>query len=183
MMKQIRLAAYAAAVFAVFFLMTGCGGKKPQDVISEELGINVSGGREVSNLDSHGGFHGDGTTCIVLQFSDERVLEQIKEDEQWKAFPLDEVTGTLVYGTERKAENEMGNEKENRIESIGPFLTDGEGEALIPEIEDGYYRLIDRQVKPGEAAGADILHRSSFIFTLGIYDAGTDRLYFCKLDT
>ena len=62
-------------------------------------------------------------------------------------------------------------------------MTDKDGNPLIPEIRNGYYRLIDRQIKKGEAAGADMLHRSSFNFDLGLYDADTNILYFCQRDT
>ena len=58
-----------------------------------------------------------------------------------------------------------------------------DGNPLIPEIRNGYYRLIDRQIKMGEASGADILHRNSFNFDLGLYDADTNTLYFCWMDT
>ena len=64
----------------------------------------------------------------------------------------------------------------------GPYLTDQDGNPLIPEIRNGYYRLIDRQIKMGEASGADILHRNSFNFDLGLY-ADTNTLYFCRMDT
>lgn len=66
---------------------------------------------------------------------------------------------------------------------IGPFLTDEEGNSLVPEIREGYYLLIDRQAEPGKATGADMLHRSSFNLTLGLYDTVTQTLYYCKLDT
>lgn len=92
-------------------------------------------------------------------------------------FPFDEAVQTLVYG----AADENG--------QIGPYLTkDSERdelltELLVPEIRNGYYLLVDRQAEPGMATGADILHRGSFNFTLGLYDTDTDTLYFCKLDT
>ena len=59
--------------------------------------------------------------------------------------------------------------------SIGPYL----GDIELPEIQNGYYRLIDRQ----EEKGTDILERASFNFTLGIYDMDTKTLYFCEVDT
>ena len=77
----------------------------------------------------------------------------------------------LVYGIE------------NETERIGPYLTDQEGNPLVPEIENGYYMLIDRQVEEGWATGADILHRGSFNFTLGLYDTDKELLYFCEEDT
>ena len=159
------------------FTLAACGAKGVHAQVSEELGIDVSKGREISNYDSHGGFHGDGTTCIVFEFDEGTVLEEVKSNPAWKAFPLDETVQTLVYGTA----DENG--------QIGPYLTkDSERdelftELLVPEIRNGYYLLVDRQEEPGMAAGADILHRGSFNFTLGLYDTDTDTLYFCKLDT
>ena len=50
----------------------------------------------------------------------------------------------------------------------------------MPEIREGYYRLIDRHAEAGES---DILERSSFNFTLALYDTGADTLYFFELDT
>lgn len=157
----------------IFLSLTldACGLQEPQKTIAKELGINVSGGNEISNFDSHGGSHGDGAACIALSFSDSKVLEQIESSAKWKKFPLDETVRALVYGVS----DDTG--------SIGPFLTDGGGEALVPDIRNGYYLLIDRMADPDRSTGADILHRGAFNFTLGIYDADTDTLYFCKLDT
>ncbi len=48
----------------------------------------------------------------------------------------------------------------------------------MPEIESGWYKLIDRRT--GLAAQFDGL---VFNLTLGVYDADTDTLYFCTIDT
>lgn len=149
----------------------GCGSLGSRTAISKELGIDVSGGRVVSEFDSHGGFHGDGASCTVLSFSDGEVLEQIKGRGEWHSLPLDEAVSALVYGVT------------NGTESIGPYLADGDGKVLVPEIREGYYILIDRRTDIDTATGADILHGGSFNFTLGMYDAETDRLYFCRMDT
>ena len=151
--------------------LVACGSKNIQTIISKELGIDVSDGNKVTCSDRHRGFHGDGVAYITLSFSDEKTLERIKDAAEWKRFPLDETVKALVYGVS------------DRDSTMGPFLTDEEGNALIPEIQNGYYLLIDRQAEPGKAERADILRRSSFNFTLGIYDTDTDMLYFCKLDT
>ena len=63
--------------------------------------------------------------------------------------------------------------------SIGPFLTDADGTPLVPEIQTGYYRLLDRQ----HNKETPLLERFSFNFTLALYDTDTDRLYVCELDT
>lgn len=152
-------------------LLTACGSQKPQANISKELGIDVSKGTEVSNFDNHGGFHGDGMTYITLSFSDEKVLKTIEDKPEWKQFPLDETVKALVYGVS------------NGGSRVGPFLSDENGNGVVPEIENGYYLLIDRQAEPGKATGADILNRSSFNFTSGIYDTDTNTLHFLKLDT
>lgn len=167
-MKRIIL---LLGLLGITFSLAACGSQEPQKIISSELGLDVSGGEEISNSDTHGGFHGDGTTYIAFEFSDDKVLEQIRESAQWKAFPLDNTVRTLIYGTTDEAN------------SIGPYVSDGEGNALIPDIQDGYYLLIDRHGESDKASEEDILHRASFNFTLGIYDSNTKILYFCKLDT
>ena len=154
-----------------FLILSACGVESEQSAVSRELGIDVSACEVISASDTHGGSHGDGTTFIVLDCADENVLDQIKKESEWRAFPMDDTVKTLVYGID------------NETERIGPYLTYQEGNSLVPEIENGYYRLIDRQVKEGWATGADILHRGSFNFTLGLYDADAELLYFCELDT
>ena len=144
-----------------------CRNKTPHEIVSEELGIDVSDGTEMSYEDTHGGFHGDGTTSIVLQFNDNSVADEIKENIKWSEFPIDETTQALVYGLK----------KENC--QYGPFLNDGMGNALMPEIQNGYYILIDRQTE----IDTDILERPSFNFTVCLYDADTNIMYFGKLDT
>ena len=59
------------------------------------------------------------------------------------------------------------------------MLNDNEGHSIVPVIRNGYYRLIDRQ----KGAEGELLERYSFNLTLGLYDADTNTLYFCKLDT
>ena len=150
--------------------MTACSTKGTKNIISEALSLDVSSGNEVSNYDTHSG-NGDGISYIVFSFKDDAVLTEIQENAEWKAFPLDEIVQTLVYGVE------------DETSKNGPYLTDDDGKPLVPKIQNGYYLLIDRQVKKDEATGADILHRSSFNFDLGLYDTDTNTLYFCQLDT
>lgn len=145
--------------------LTACGSHS----IPKELGI--TGVKETIQFDTHGGSHGDGTTYMTIACSDDEVLKQIQNNSNWKAFPLDDTVKTLVYGIS------------DASSSIGPFLTDEDGQAFVPKIQNGYYCLIDRQAQDGKATGADILHRSSFNFTLGLYDTDTNTLHICQLDT
>lgn len=150
------------------FMLTACGISSQKDKILNEIGINVSKGSEIYNIDTHDG-NGDGATYVVLNFSDDKVLQQIENNSKWKAFPLDETVKTLVYGA---SNDEL---------SKSAFLIDNDEEIFVPEIENGYYMLIDKHSKAGTQE--DILERSSFNFTIAIYDTDNNELYFCKKDT
>lgn len=160
-------------LLAAFLLLgaVGCGSENYERTIHEELGINVSDGIKEIYADTHGGFRGDGNTYVVLQFLDDDVRKQIEEDPQWKEFPLDETVRALLYGTEDSGHVQ------------GPYFKDRDGKAVVPEIENGYYRLIDRQEETIKAEEEDILSRYSMNLTIGIYDIDADKLYFCKIDT
>lgn len=156
-----------AILFVVVFLVIARGNQSPQEIASKGLGIDLSSGIEISAEDSHGGFHGDGRTFIVLQFPDNSLLNAIRKDVKWQEFPLDKTTQALVYGLEDNARQ------------TGPFLSNDDGEALLPKIQNGYYILLDRQPE----TDTDILDRYSFNFTIGLYDSDTNIMYFCELDT
>lgn len=157
-------------VLVFVFVLAGCGSKNPQAMVSEALGVDASTGSTMSSMDTHSG-NGDGTAYVELHFDGNEMVKQIQADDAWKPFPLDKTAQTLVYGVS------------DETSSVGPFLTDEEGKALVPEIANGYYRLIDRQVEQDKATGADILNRASFNFTVGLYDTDTNTLYCCELDT
>ena len=48
-------------------------------------------------------------------------------------------------------------------------------------IANGFYRLIDRHSDAGD--GQNLLERASLNVTLAVYDADSDTLYFCEMDT
>ena len=54
-MKRKFVALMVAIVLSLTSL-TACGAKTPQDIVSEALGLDASGGSEVSASDTHGGF-------------------------------------------------------------------------------------------------------------------------------
>ena len=162
-------------VAALVFFLSSCGRTDTMDKKAEPLGIDVSPAEIISEEDDHGGFHGDGTTFLCFDCSGTDIAGQIRNGGNWTPFPLDDTVKALVYGIEiREGDSLIG---------IGPYLSDEENRPLIPEIENGYYLLIDRQAEDGKATGADILHRASLNFTLGIYDSDADILYYFELDT
>lgn len=154
------------AALAALLLLTGCACQDGLSQVSWELGVDVSGATVVETYDTHGG-NGDGTSCITYRFDGGPVPEEIKSSSEWHTFPLDDTARALVYGLS------------DGTRQIGPMLNDNEGHPIVPEILHGYYRLVDRQK---DAEGA-LLERYSFNLTLGLYDADTNTLYVCKLDT
>ena len=162
-------------IAALMFCFSGCTGNGLKDDIARPLGIDISSAEVITEEDDHGGFHGDGTAFISLDCSGTDIADQINADGSWTAFPLDDTVRALVYGVEMQ-------DGDSEIQ-MGPYLTDGDGHPLIPEAENGYYLLIDEQAEEGRATGADILHRASFNFKLGIYDSDADILYYFELDT
>ena len=163
-MKYTCLAAGIAA--ALLITLSACGAVSPQETLSRELGVDLSSGTAFSSYDTHGG-NGDGTSCTVLDFTDHSLAGQLEDASDWTPLPLDPTAQALVYGI-----------SEDTV-SIGPFLTDADGTPLVPEIQTGYYRLLDRQ----HNKEPPLLERFSFNFTLALYDTDTDRLYVCELDT
>ena len=176
MKKQMVLSIMAALAL----LLSACGGggaRGALDEIAGALELDLSGCEVVSSWDGHGGFHGDGTAFAELDCSGGGVLAQIEESGAWRAFPLDRTAQALAYGVTE----ERGTERTGiTVYQTGPYLTDGEGEPLVPEIRAGWYRLIDRHAQAGET---DLLDRASLNFTLALYDMDTDTLYYFEMDT
>lgn len=125
------------------------------------IGIDLSDGELVSTYDDHGGFHGDGTTCTIIQFSDDALLEEIEAAGTWQSFPPDEAVNQLLYGN---------------------YLYDTETqENFVPPMEKGYYLLKDRNSQAAEKP--NIMKRGSFNFDLAVYDTDNRTLYYLVLDT
>lgn len=166
-------ASLLAAVLAL--CLSGCSGigeKAIHNQIEQELVMDLPAGTVITENDSHGGFHGDGTSYAAIQFEDDAFESMVSGAENWFAFPMDETVQALVYGCGF----------EDRM--YGPYLTDEEGNPLIPAVVDGYYYLKDRQADgSGETAGADILHRPSLNVTVAVYDSEQRMLYYCGIDT
>lgn len=154
-------------------ILTACQkNNSVQNEVSDALGIDVSNGTEMTYQDSHGGFHGDGLTFTTIKFSDDTVLASISENRNWHVMPLTEELSALVYGI--TTDNSR----------IGPYLTDENGEAVMPEIQNGYYYFVDRYYQNGgDRNDSDLLNRYSFNFTISIYDTDTNTLYYAEYDS
>lgn len=170
-MKKINI---LLLFLSISLIITACSSKNPIKDISKTLGISLSDGKISEDIDSHGGFHGDGMTYLEVMFpkEEETITEQIENNEGWRKLPLTNNLHTAVYG------------KETQSGSTGPYVTDDDGNPLIPIVDNGYYFFIDRQ-KEGQAMKDDknLLGGFSLNFTIAIYDTDNKILYYFELDT
>lgn len=167
--------AIVGLILALAFQVSACSSVDFTEDVTEKIGLDVSAGKEVTVSDTHGGFHGDGTTYGVLEFSDDKLEKKIKDDENWRKLPLDEGAETLAHGTKR--------ETGGTVESSGPYMTDDEGNALMPKVENGYYFLLNKENNKISITCEEIKNASSLNVILAIYDTDKRMLYFCELDT
>lgn len=151
-------------------LLARCGGGSEASSSREELrkmakycGVNTADAVLLEGMDDHGGFQGDGTTWLKLQFSGAPEF-----GEGWKELPMSEPVTTLCHGIE----NEHGH--------FGPYMDPG----LIPEVENGYYLFYDRHSESsGPYDDSQVLKRASFNFIIAVYDTDTNLMYYVKHDT
>ena len=161
-------------ILTMIFTLSACGtkeSKKPQFDISEMIGIEIldEDMKMINHIETHGGFHGDGTTFYSMEIINDDTIEEIKSE--WKELPLTENLTALVYGLE------------DETSSIGPYISE-DGEALFPNVENGYYYFFDRHDESEDHFDdVNVLSRHSFNFVIAIFDTDTNRLYYSKFDT
>lgn len=155
--------------------LAACSSDSETTDISKTLGIDLSGGTVVSSEDTHGGFHGDGDTCVEISFDDDSgtaLADAISDNDNWCAFPLSNNLQAVVYG------RVDGNAK------YGPYITDDEGAPIIPQIEHGYSYFYDRHSESNNPKDdTELLNRYSMNFTIALYDTDNNKLYYYELDT
>lgn len=151
--------------------LTSCSSNGKINDISNTLGVDISDGTIISNIDTHGGFHGDGYIFVEMNFDDtagENMAAHIAGINGWRSLPLSENLQTVVYG------------KDDGDVHYGPFIDDN----TIPAVEHGYYYFYDRHSDSNNPKDdTDILKRYSFNFTIAIYDTDNNNLYYYELDT
>ena len=134
----------------------------------EHFGFTKKEFSVVEELDTHGGFHGDGSYYLILDCSDnkEKALELVKE---WKELPLSENLELIMYGGERNGVTYSY--------ELAKF-------AHIPKIENGYYIFKDRTSESKDSADdSELFDRHSLNFSLAIYDCDTNKMYYIEFDT
>lgn len=135
---------------------------------SDYFGFSKKDFTIVEETDDHGSFHGDGKYLLVLDCSEnkEKAANVLSG---WNKLPLSENLELIMYGGRK---NGM---------SYAFYLAE---EANIPKIEHGYYFFYDRHsMSKDNRDDAELLDRSSFNFSLGLYDSDADRMYYYEFDT
>ena len=124
-------------------------------------GINVIWGDMLESKDTHGGFHGDGSSLSAYQYTDSSMEPEMEESVLWKKLPLSENVCNLLN-------NSIGDECAN----------------AIPEVTNGYYFFYDRHSEARDPYNeSDLWNRHSINCTVAIYDAENDVMYIYEMDT
>ena len=133
--------------------------RKAKRQVSQELSLELPPSDVEFYEDTHGGFHGDGTTYIRLSFYDGALPDNLWYDVHWHRLPLPENLAGLVPQINGEA-------------------------ACALEAEEGYYYFLDRHSEAEhDWDDGPITTRFSQNFTLAVYDTDKQILHFLKLDT
>lgn len=158
-------------LFSLLLFLCACG----EPASDNWEGFDLSKGTQLTHLDTHGGFHGDGAEFSVWQFDADYSAERAKAlnaSNGWSSLPLTETLQSAIYGTDAGAV------------SYGPCLADEDGNALFPAVVHGYYYFYDRSSESSDPKDdTNLLSRYSFNFTFAIFDTDKNTLYYSTLDT
>lgn len=161
-------------------LLSGCKKNNgPLDRVSELLCTDASEFSVITYYDSHGGFHGDGETVIIMQLTQQQAI-RLDQDTQnhfcRREIPFSEPVSITLYG---------GDVMRGGVAWYHNALFQNEsGASLVPEISNGFYLFYDRHRESTDPSDDAHLHtRGSRNFDLAIFDADTNTLYYLVLDT
>ena len=93
----------------------------PVKEVSQVLDLSLPEGDVITDIDTHGGFHGDGESCVVLAFTPENgeaLAEELAGRTDWQALPLGDPSAAVM-------------------ESIIPLLEDDGLDYTVPD--QGWY--------------------------------------------
>ncbi len=163
-MRKIR---YLIIIF-VLLCFSGCINTSPKKYINKKINLDTTGCNVNINKDKRVGFNGDGSYYVKLDCTKDskNILKQVND---WNKLPLSQNLELIMYGGEK-----------DNVE----YDYDLAKEENIPKIENGYYLFIDRHKGSTDTSSdKDLFDRTSFNFTLTMYDIDSDILYFYEFDT
>ena len=135
---------------------------------TEHFGFAKKDFSVVEELDTHGGFLGDGSYYLILDCSNNKE-QALKKVEGWNKLPLSENLNLIMYGGNKDGV------------TYGYELAE---EAHMPVIDNGYYMFEDRHSESKDSRDdSELLDRNSCNFSVAVYDCDTDKMYYFEFDT
>lgn len=183
-------AAFCVLIYGVFFFSMAIEESRDPTVVNEsvvrslvqgDLGLGLNVGGIAGFYDDHGGWLGDGETYIEIHDDTHQIAAEIAQRDDWSPMPVSRDVRILVYGIIERGED--------IVTHYGPTLTNRNRKPWIPEIEHGFWILVDRQSETEQSERRDpdrpsgIHNRYSYNLTVGIYDTDHSILYVLALDT
>lgn len=147
-------------------LLGGCSAELGHSrEIEKQLDITLPAYLSQEYADDHGGFHGDGRTVAKIAFAEAEAKDLAAEIKKsgWRELPLSENLSRVMYsGTEESLAAQAG----------------------IPEMTNGHWWFVDRHSESTSPQDdTEVSQRSSYNFTLGLFDGDSGVLYYFKFDT
>lgn len=146
----------------VLFLLTGCC---KNEYIGDKIEVTNKTCKIVKEKDTHGGFLGDGDHFAIIECDE---LSKKDLSDNWKELPL---TDNILEIVNMPQCNDDG--CKTAFDRYG-----------VPDIKNGYYLFVDRHdsVK-NKYDDTELNIRSSYNFSLSIYDKDNNKIYLYELDT
>lgn len=171
--KRISTKTFLPIVHCLFALMLFVLLIKPidnyADLSAKHFGFAKKDFVVVEELDTHGGFQGEGSYYLTLDCSN-NIKKSLKIIKDWNKLPLSESLNYIMYGEVRDGLT-YGNELAKK-------------EAHIPEIKNGYYMFEDRHSESKDSKDdTELLDRHSYNFSIAIYDCDTNKMYYFEYDS
>lgn len=158
----------AHCLFALIFLLLLKPATNYIDKTTEYFGFLKKDFTVIEELDTHGGFQGDGSYYLILDCSNNKV-KALEIVEDWNKLPLSENLNLIMHGGEKDGVT---------------YLYKLAEEAHMPKIGNGYYIFEDRHSESKDSRDdSDLFDRYSYNFSLAIYDCDTDKMYYFEFDT
>lgn len=149
--------------------LTACTFGGTLEDLSRKLSVDLSQGTIVTEEDSHGGFHGDGERWVEVSLEED--ISSALEEAGWQELPLPETLEAALYSVTEV-------EGERTVTQGSCFQRE------IPWVSNGYYFFWDRHSESADPTDpTELMERSSFNFTVALYDQDSQTLYYGEVDT
>lgn len=128
---------------------------------SSLIEISISIFAKFEEIDTHGGFHGDGEALAKIYFNNkqaENFVKKIQNNNHWKELPIDKMTKTSINDITK--------------------------EIYVPIVENGYSFFLNRNKKAKDKYNYnEIFDNASLNYSIAIFDSDFNILYIYSIDT